>query len=370
MLLEAINRLTTEGNTRARALLKLTTVEWNASRYNVALDILVKNAYLFAKINNDTTKGNYHNELAVVLRHLAKSDSAKREELLQQAITEFKKADHHFQLAKNNVFRASVKNNVALILLNLSRFSDAQKYLDAARRIAVNIKNKVQTAEIDESRAQVLIAENRFEEAESVARGAVKVLEKSGQQCLLADALITHGIALARSKQIERAQFTFQKAVAVAHQVGALNKAGLAALSLIEELQDISSETLYAAYHRASDWLSSSQSPDLLLRLNAAARKIFLKLRGELNSEDATQAIVNTTCDLPQEVLKFEAALIRRALAQANGSVTRASSLLSMSYQALGYVIESRHKDLLKDRSPIRRRSRRETERQQDSVNS
>jgi molybdenum-dependent DNA-binding transcriptional regulator ModE len=60
--------------------------------------------------------------------------------------------------------------------------------------------------------------------------------------------------------------------------------------------------------------------------------------------------------------LKFEGGLIRQALAQANGSVTRAASLLSMSYQALAYVIQSRHKDLLKERSPVRRRSRKEQE--------
>ena len=33
-----------------------------------------------------------------------------------------------------------------------------------------------------------------------------------------------------------------------------------------------------------------------------------------------------------------------------------------MSYQALAYVIQSRHKDLLKERSPVRRRSRKEQE--------
>jgi hypothetical protein len=31
-----------------------------------------------------------------------------------------------------------------------------------------------------------------------------------------------------------------------------------------------------------------------------------------------------------------------------------------MSYQALAYILESRQKDLLKERTPIRRRSRRD----------
>jgi transcriptional regulator with GAF, ATPase, and Fis domain len=178
----------------------------------------------------------------------------------------------------------------------------------------------------------------------------------------LAEALTTHGIALARLKHTERAQFTFQRAIEVAHQVGALNKAGLAALTLIEELDELSPDSLYAAYDRASEWLSTSQSPDLLLRLIAAAKKVFATLRDELKPEDATDSILNKSCDLQREVLKFEGGLIQRALAQANGSVTRAASLLGMSYQALAYIIESRHKDLLKDRSPIRRRSRRDHE--------
>jgi tetratricopeptide (TPR) repeat protein len=246
---------------------------------------------------------------------------------------------------------------VGLILFNQSKFKEAHKYLAEARRLSVIVRDKVRTAQFDESRAQVLIAEKKYAEADSVARHAVRVLAKSGQQCLLTDALITHGIALARLKQTERAQFTFQKAIEVAHQVGALNKAGLAALTLIEELDDLSPGTLFAAYDRASDWLAKSQSQDLLIRLNAAARKVFLALSGEVNAEDATEELLNQSCDLHTEVLRFEGSLIQKALAQANGSVTRAASLLEMSYQGLAYVIESRHKDLLKQRSPVRRRS-------------
>jgi hypothetical protein len=203
-----------------------------------------------------------------------------------------------------------------------------------------------------------LIAEKEFKQTEAIAKSAVRVLEKSGHQCLLTDALITHGIALARLKQTERAQFTFQKAIEVAHQVGALNKAGLAALTLIEELEDLAPDVLYAAYDRASEWLTKSQSQDLLVRLNAAARRVFATLRGELKAETAAETILNKPCSLPSEVLKFEASLIRQALAQANASVTRAAALLGMSYQGLAYVIGSRHKDLLKERSPIRRRAR------------
>ena len=109
-------------------------------------------------------------------------------------------------------------------------------------------------------------------------------------------------------------------------------------------------------------WLDKSQSQELLLRLNTAARKVVLRLWEELKQEDAIEAILNKPCHLHTEVLKYEASLIRRALAQANGSVTKAAKLLDMSYQGLAYVINSRHQDLLKERSPVRRRARRDPE--------
>jgi len=363
MFTEALQKLTTEGNTRARAILRLSIVEWSASRYQEALRILEENSFLFKKITNHTIRGAYHNQLALLLRNLA--GEQEKEKYFQRVISEYELADYHFKLAHNIIFRAHVKNNVANVLRQLSRYKEAHPWLEQARRLTLSVRDKVRTAQIDETRAQVLIAERKFAEAESIARCAVRVLEKSGQQCLLTDALITQGIALARLKRVDHAQFTFQKAIEVAHQVGALNKAGIAALTLIEELDELSPETLYAAYDRASEWLAKSQSQDLLLRVNAAARKVFSRLRcqarsGNAPAEAVVDPLLNKPCDLPTEVLKFEGGLIRQALAKANGSLTRAASLLSLSYQALAYILESRHKDLLKERSPIRRRSRRE----------
>jgi tetratricopeptide (TPR) repeat protein len=361
MLLNALQQLTAEGNTRANALLKLTTVEISASRFKIALGVLEDNAALFKRVTNHTIRGNYHNELAIVLRHLAQSEPLNREDHLQRALGQLMKADHHFQLAKNKVIRACVNNNVGMLLLNLSRYKEATRYLDEARRLSVLVRDKVRTAQIDETRAQVLIAQRKYKDAEALAKRAAVVLERSGQKCLLCDALITRATALARLKQSARAQFIFKEAIEVARQVGALNKAGLAALTLIEELEEVSSDTLTAAYDRASEWLATSQCQDVLLRLNNAGRKVVGITVGERKTKDAPQAILNSACHLQTEVLKFEESLIRQALTQADGRLTRAASQLRMSYQALAYIIESRHRGLMDKRSPIhRRRARKE----------
>ena len=123
---------------------------------------------------------------------------------------------------------------------------------------------------------------------------------------------------------------------------------------------------MYVAYDRASEWLAKSQSQDILLRLNAVGRKVVAKSRTQLSAEEAApedpiEALFNKPVDLQGEVMKFEGRVIQRALAKANGSLTRAAASLSMSYQALAYILESRQKELLKERTPIRRRSRKES---------
>ena len=356
MLTEALQQLPLMGKTRARALLKLVTVEWSASRYDVALELLTDNGPVFKKVTDHTIRGNYHNELGVVLRRLAESDAFKRTKLLQQALKEFKTADDHFHAAKNKVFGACVKNNAGLTLFNLRRFKDAHSYLEQARRLSVSAKNRFQTAVIDESRAQALIAEGKLSEAEAIARHAVNVLGKTDHQGFLADALITHGTALARLGKSEQAQFTLQRAFNTAHEVGALNKAGMAALTLIEEIETLAPEVLEVAYDRASEWLATSQSPELLQRVIAASKRIRVNQGGEGSAESA-EVMLEANCDLNVEKLKHERELIRQALAKVDGKLTGAASLLGMSYQSLAYIIDKRHPELLKERSPVRRRS-------------
>lgn len=85
---------------------------------------------------------------------------------------------------------------------------------------------------------------------------------------------------------------------------------------------------------------------------------MFGKVEGELITENAETVLSNQPLDFEQEKLKAEKTLISRALVQVNGSLTRAATLLSMSYQKLAYIIETRHRDLLKERSPVRRRTK------------
>jgi tetratricopeptide (TPR) repeat protein len=352
-LQQALERLP-KGLERARALLKLADVEHSAARYYDVLKILTDNRAVFAGIGYLPVKGSYHNELAMTFRAIGTAEN--RRDYFQRSLTEYRAAEHQFKLAKNYIYCASVKNNEARVLLQLGRFKEAHKRLDQARLITVRLKDRTRTAQIDSSRAELLIAEGKFQAAEAAARRAATALEKVGHGCWLADVLILKAIAQARLGKPARAQITLQRAIEVAHEADALNKAGLAALTMIEEVDQLSPDTLQAAYQQTREWLADSQSRDVLSRLSAAGGKLADSLCKEMSRDEAVDVLLPKPLDLDQRLLECEHETIKQALAQTDGSVVHAAPLIGRTYQGLSHMIETKHPDLLKTRTPIRRR--------------
>ena len=102
--------------------------------------------------------------------------------------------------------------------------------------------------------------------------------------------------------------------------------AGIAAITIIEEIDDLSAETLSHAYEQAGEWLSTCQSRDLWLRFKVAGKKVVRGLRSD--SEDA--GLFNEPCNMETKVLEFERRLISQALATANGRITHAAKWLQI----------------------------------------
>jgi Bacterial regulatory protein, Fis family len=173
----------------------------------------------------------------------------------------------------------------------------------------------------------------------------------------LGESLINQGIALARMRKPEYAQFIFQKAIEIAHQAGSLNCAGLAALTMIEEIDTLPREVQSVAFEQAKEWLASSDSPDVKPRLRAAEKKID-GARRKSKAADVREVLFNKRYSLKAELLKRERELIHEALAKVNGKVTYAAELLGINYQYLAFLIETKHPDLLKKRTPVHRRPR------------
>ena len=107
---------------------------------------------------------------------------------------------------------ATVENQLSLIYFNINRCEEAHQHLDRARRIHVSLKDAGTVAQVDETRATVFLKQGRIRKAEEAARAAVYQQEKTGRYLLIAEALITHGRALARLKRYGAALIAFRRA--------------------------------------------------------------------------------------------------------------------------------------------------------------
>lgn len=80
---------------------------------------------------------------------------------------------------------------------------------------------------------------------------------------------------------------------------------------------------------------------------------------GAISGIPHIEADINKMLAAPKthvQVLQFERGLIRDALTKVNGKVTYAAELLGVGRQWLAYISETRHPDLLNERTPVRRR--------------
>jgi tetratricopeptide (TPR) repeat protein len=315
LLNEALSHLTTPSELKAKAVVRLAVVERAVANYAKALRLLESHASLFQKINNQALKGSYHVTLGTVLENLW--ESKKRVDFLDRALIEYAAASYHFELAEHKTYLANVENNLGFLYFKIGQCDEAHKHLDHARRVLVSLKDLGTVAQVDETRACVFLKQGRASEAAHAAHSSVRSLEKSGRHGLLAEALITHGRALARVQNYNASLAAFRRAIELSEQNGNVTRAAEAALAAFQEI----GENLAVV----------------------EGRKFF------------------SGRTLSEEIQSFEHEAIKLALEHTQGSVTNAARSLGMSYQALTYMLETRHEDLLQQRTPARRRPRKQS---------
>jgi transcriptional regulator with GAF, ATPase, and Fis domain len=120
----------------------------------------------------------------------------------------------------------------------------------------------------------------------------------------------------------------------------------------------LSTDALRNYYRSAETLLSNSQNLSIKSRLGECARRV---LSVALQDAD-TPAPASLDESLPSgfsldaEVLRYEGNLIRRALEESGGSVTRAARMLGVTHQGLAFILNGRHSDLQSIRTPVKRR--------------
>jgi CheY-like chemotaxis protein/tetratricopeptide (TPR) repeat protein len=354
---KALNELTAEDapEIRGTILIRLVLVESCSGRYVEALRILTDSAELFEESNNDALKGKFHNELALTLMFLGKAEH--RPDYTDRAIIEYTAASVHFERAGHHSYRARAESNLGFLLYTIGHYEKAHEHLNRARRLFVTLGDRGTVAQIDEVSARVLLAQGRMRGAESAIREAVRVLSKGGEHGALAEALTTQGRILSRVGNFIESVNTLRRAADLAEEAGAVEDAGRALLSLMEEHADrITEHELLDAYERAHNLLKETQDAETITRLRACALHTVLARRASL-SQRRVRSLVDfwANFDLNERVHTYEARYVRQALIDAQGSVTRAARLLGLHHHAtLAAMLDEggRHKDLAHLRTP------------------
>ena len=138
-----------------------------------------------------------------------------------------------------------------------------------------------------------------------------------------------------------------ERSIAVAQEADALDKVGLAALTMIEELAHLTSETLLRAYELASANMAQMRNQKIQWRVIGAAKKVMVSLWGEMDRDRALEILRAKPRSLTEQVLTYEGDLIKQALMRTNGSMADAASLLTLTPESLALMLKQRHKGLL-----------------------
>ena len=326
---------------KLRILVNSTTVEVSTNRLNDALTMLDRAAAILENVSDEASLGRYYMQRGIVMRRMGGVEN------LDRALLDHTAARVHFEKANHRRYFARAQNNIGVIMLELGRYDEALETLADARRTFAGLGDVGTAAQVDETRARVYVAQHRYAEAENIAQASVSVLERS-EQSLLVEGLQTLGVAEARQQKHQAAIETFRRAVAVAETAGDPALSGRALLTMIEELHAyLPADEISRKYSEADQKLGEDVGRETLIRLRACARLI----RSE---PSALAQPARTGAPFDQQVRQFESTLIRQALEEANGSVTRAARTLGLTHQGLCYIINHRHQSLLSARAPIR----------------
>jgi tetratricopeptide (TPR) repeat protein len=343
---------------RLRAILNKALVEQVSSRPYEALRLLSESEPLFAASSNHRLKGKFHGEFGILLKNIGSSGHS--EEYFDRALMQFTAASIELEQIGQIRGLAIVENNLGLLFAQLERFDEAHEHLDRAFSVVTKLNDKGSRAQVEDSRARVFLSQGRPEQAEKVVSSAVKLLRVGEHQSLLAAALTTHAVALARLQRTSEALGALNEAIGVAGLMGDPETEGLAALTVIEELAtSVSTSDLRDYYSRAESVLSHTQNAIIKARLGASARAV---LRAETPTSGASAEPLSVAAapnlTLEEQVLRYEGELIKHALDTSDGSVTRAARLLGVTHQGLAFILNGRQKNLLSSRKPAKPRRR------------
>ncbi|HLM00749.1 MAG TPA: hypothetical protein VK400_06815, partial [Pyrinomonadaceae bacterium] len=320
---------------KALAYLRRAVLGNDEALHREAIYYLEQGSKFFDSDKNPSLRGKYHNQMGIALQSIG--DSQNSPDFLDRALIEYSAAGMYFEEAGHKRYTAFVENNIGMVYLSLKKFAEAHGHFETAKKIFTNLKEHIFGAQVDESIAKALIGQGLPEIAERFARRSSAAFEKAERFALMIESQITLGIALARMKKFEQARIEFENAEQIASRMTLPNLAGLAVLTLLEELETQFSPLEFTDYYNKADRYFGSQPEIETLR---RMRKIAARLINDNNHPPQQQRRAAAaraekrpaSSDMPEEEIVSEEEKINEII---NSSQTRLKKTVEFTSEAV-----------------------------------
>jgi len=257
---------------RSVALIRWALVEHHAGRLRDAVHLL-NQALPLVTLERPWIKGRFYLELATTLKDLGLAEG--QDKYGYSSLTYYEQALLQFETLGNRRYVAIVENNLGYLLLTLRRFDEAQVHLQRAIKLFEEFGDQVRGAQVKETVAQLHIGCSQYNLADIAVKSALRTLEGSSEDALLAEALTTQGLVLCRLGHRQEAKPILERARRVAERCGDKESAGKALLILIEEMCDqLPDDERREIGAQANQLLANSQQHATRERLKKCLEKI------------------------------------------------------------------------------------------------
>lgn len=332
---------------KAIANLNLAMIESLNFRYSAALKCYEKAFQFIGKISV-FTEAKIRNGIGLVYKDIGKSLSeTERAAYFDKAIIEFEGALICYETVQNSRSAILARNNIGFLYYSIGSYDEALRVLEIAEQQARRIGDKNHLSVVSDTLARAFIAKGNYRRATDVAASSVRYLGSFENSNLLATALITYGIALARNGETEKAKSAFRQAEEVARFI---QDFALSAAARLFALREIFSE--YGPNERLSSYLyavkklSENQEKEIGDALREVATKIESEIESPAPEVERKPSTPLQPFSLDQELKTVSREYIEAAIRQTGGNQSRAAALLGMSRQTFVARVKKDFPDL------------------------
>lgn len=333
---------------KAIADLNIAMIESLNFRYSSALKFYEK-AYRFIGKISVFTEAKIRNGIGLVYKDIGKSLSeTERVAYFDKAIIEFQGALICYEEAQNSRSAILARNNIGFLYYSIGLYDEALRVLEIAESQARRTGDKNHLSVVSDTLARAFIAKGNYRRAIEIAAASVHYLESFENSNLLATALITYAIALARSGEIEKAKSSFKQAEEVAGFIQDFTLAAAARLFALHEMfYEYSPKERLSSYLYAVKNLAGSQEKDISDALGDVAAKIEPDIESPAPEVKGKPPLPSQPFSLDEQLKAVSREYIEAAINEARGNQSRAAALLGMSRQTFVARVKKDFPDLL-----------------------